>query len=94
MSKKETVQPDESEYQITLTLARAAVLGMRMQERDTSYRLPTVAEAKYMKMSPGITFLGKIWTEEGWIYDPILDKVEEHPKLTDTATVHMVRNRK
>lgn len=76
---------------VRLNEAREYIRWLRKKSKNQEYDLPTLAQLKIAK-NTGIYFGGKEWTKEGWIYDPILDKVEKHPKSGEIAFFRVVDN--
>lgn len=82
--------PNESKS-VTFNEAREYIRWLRKKSKNQDLDLPTLAQLKAAK-NTGIYFGGKEWTKEGWVYDPILDKVDKHPKSDVMAFFRVVDN--
>ncbi len=89
MSKEDENQPTI----VSLNEARAYIRWLSKMEKK-KYILPTLVQLKAVKESGAAFLAGKEWTLEGWIYDPILDKTEKHPKFSDRAAFRVVEDKR
>lgn len=86
-------EDEHSPIKVSFNDARSFIRSLRKQHKDFTLDLPTLAQLKTaLQVSTEIVSMGKEWTQEGWIYDPILNKVDKHPKSGATAAFRVVKN--
>lgn len=83
---------EKSPQKLTINDAKAFVRFMRKRTGTQSLNLPTLEQLKIAQQTNQIVMMGKEWTQEGWIYDPILQKVNKHPKSQEVAAFRLVDN--
>ena len=61
---------------------------------EFTYSLPSLAQLQKAKKKGDFVLMGKEWTSEGWIHDPILNQTDKNPTAATTASFRWVKSQK